>query len=89
MYCVVTHNTFPDTVFIIYDPVGDGKMAFPPSNALQISMSRIADMQFSLIGTCGGSGGGKGEGGGEGGGGDGAKEHVGTFGISGESGVPI
>tara|TARA_B100000767_G_C19757299_1_gene533533 strand:- start:2002 stop:2223 length:222 start_codon:yes stop_codon:yes gene_type:complete len=42
----------------MYDPVGDGKMAFPPSNALQISMSSIADMQFSLIGTCGGDGGG-------------------------------
>uniref|UniRef100_A0A6C0LTS4 Uncharacterized protein n=1 Tax=viral metagenome TaxID=1070528 RepID=A0A6C0LTS4_9ZZZZ len=49
----------------MYDPVGDGKMAFPPSNALHISMSMIADMQFSLIGTCGGSGGGGGVGGGD------------------------
>ena len=34
-------------------------------------MSSIADMQFSLIGTCGGSGGGNGKGDGGGGGGDG------------------
>ena len=55
----------------MYDPVGDGKMAFPPSNALHISMSMIADMQFSLIGTCGGDGGGGGGDGGGGGGGSG------------------
>ena len=54
-------------------------MAFPPSNALQISMSRIADTQFSLIGTCGGSGGGKGDGGGEDGGGGGGGDGGGVI----------